>query len=149
MVRGSGKTREMPLSASEKESLLDQKRELQDTLKETQQYGKGTAAEQLDQSKIQQQINRIDQTLIDRQPPKLTGAQKDELVKEAEQIERELSDGMPTRYEMDFPSKNPGAVRKHLNWSAKNAQRIERYRYIQRIINPNAPRSVENLRREK
>jgi hypothetical protein len=56
---------------------------------------------------------------------------------------------MPTRDEMRFPAKNPGAVRKHMAWSTKNAQRIERYRYIQRVLNPDDPRSVENLRREK
>jgi hypothetical protein len=149
MVRGSGKTKEMPLSSSEKENLLDQKRELQYTLKETQQYGKGTSAEQIDQTKIQRQITQIDQTIQDREPPKLKGSQKDELAEEAKRIEEELREGMPTRDEMSFPAKNPGAVRKHMNWSAKNVQRIERYRYIQRVINPDAPRSVENLRREK
>lgn len=148
MVRGSGKTKEL-LSTSEKEGLLDQKKELQDTLKETQQYGKGTAAEQLDQATIQKQIGRIDQAILDREPPKLRGAQKDELAKEAEDIENSLREGMPTKDEMSFPAKNPGAVRKHLNWSAKNVQRIERYRYIQRVLNPDDPRSVENLRREK
>lgn len=148
MVRGSGKTKEL-LSPAEKENLLDQKRELQDTLKETQQYGKGTSAEQIDQAVLQKQIDRIDKAIEEREPPRLRGAQKDELAKEAEQIEAELREGIPSRYEMDFPSKNPGAVRKHLAWSAKNAQKVERYRYIQRVLNPDDPRSVENLRREK
>ena len=148
MVRGSGKTREL-LSPAEKEGLLDQKRELQDTLKETQQYGKGTTAEQLDQAALGRQIASIDQAIASREPPKLRGGQKDDMAKEAEVIEAELREGMPTRDEMRFPAKNPGAVRKHMAWSAKNAQKVERYRYIQRVLNPDDPRSVENLRREK
>ena len=148
MVRGSGKTKEL-LSAAEKEGLLDQKRELQDTLKETQQYGKGTAAEQLDQAALGRQISHIDKAIADREPIKLRGVQKDEMAKEAEEIENALREGMPTRDEMRFPAKNPGAVRKHMAWGVKNAQRIERYRYIQRTLNPDDPRSVENLRREK
>jgi len=148
MVRGSGKTKEL-LSTTEKEGLLDQKRELQDTLKETQQYGKGTAAEQLDQAALQGQINRIDTVIAEREPPKLSGIKKDELAKEAERLENELREGMPTREEMRFPGRNPGAVRKHMNWDRSNAPKIERYRYIQRLLNPEVPRSVENLRREK
>jgi hypothetical protein len=148
MVRGSGKTKEI-LTPSEKSGLLDEKHELQGTLKETQQYGRGTAAEQLDQAALQRQINNIDRVIAEREPPRLSGAKKDEMSKEAEQIENELREGMPTRDEMRFPAKNPGAVRKHMAWSNKNAQRIERYRYIQRVLNPDDPRSVENLRREK
>ena len=148
MVRGSGKTKEL-LTPAEKGGLLDEKHELQGTLKETQQYGKGTAAEQLDQAALQRQIDHIDKVIADREPPKLRGAQKDEMAKEAEQLENEMREGMPTRDEMRFPAKNPGAVRKHMAWGTKNAQRIERYRYIQRVLNPDDPRSVENLRREK
>ena len=148
MVRGSGKTKEL-LSSTEREGLIDAKRELLDTQKELTQFGKGTAAEQLDQAAIQRQIRNIDKAIADREPPKLRGAQKDELAKEAEEIENRLREGMPTRDEMRFPGRNPGAVRKHMAWSAKNTQNIERYRYIQRVINPDDPRSVENLRREK
>jgi hypothetical protein len=148
MVRGKGTMKEI-LSTTEKESLLDQKRELQDTLKETQSYGKGTAAEQLDQQAIQKQIDRIDTVIADRQPPKLRGSEKDELAKEIEQLEESMREGMPTRDEMRFPARNPGAVRKHMLWNQRHAKNIERYRYLQRLINPEAPRSVENLRREK
>lgn len=149
MVRGSGKIQKEILSPSEKDSLLDQKRELQDTLRETQQYGKGTAAEQLDQKAIQKQIDRIDTVIADREPPKLSGHQKDDFVKEIEELENTLREGMPTRDEMRFPARNPGAVQKHMKWNSRNAKNIERYRYLQRLMNPEAPRSVENLRREK
>jgi len=148
MVRGSGKMKEL-LTPAEKGGLLDEKHELQGTLKETQSYGKGTVAEQLDQAALQRQIDHIDKVIADREPPRLSSAKKDEMSKEAEEIENALREGMPTRDEMRFPAKNPGAVRKHMAWSAKHAQRIERYRYIQRVLNPDDPRSVENLRREK
>ena len=148
MVRGSGKVKEL-LSQAEKEDLLDQKQGLMDIQKETESYGKGTSAEQVDQAAIQRQIQRIDKAIADREPPKLRGPQKDEWAKEAEQIENELREGMPTKEEMRFPAKNPGAVRKHMNWDARNREKIERYRYIQRVLNPDDPRSIENLRREK
>lgn len=148
MVRGSGKMKEL-LSSAEKENLLDQKKELLDTQRETTLYGKGTAAEQLDQAALQRQISHIDKVIAEREPPRLRGSQKDDMLKEAEEIESSLREGMPTQNEMRYPAKNPGAVRKHMAWSARNAQKIERYRYIQRIINPEDPHSVENLRREK
>lgn len=148
MVRGSGKMKEL-LSASEKENLLDQKRELQDSIKDATMYGKGTAAEQIDQAKAQKQIDNIDKAIADREPPKVKGSQKDALVAEVEQLEAEIREGMPTRDEMRYPARNPGAVRKHMGWSSRNAQKIERYRYLQRLLNPDDPRSIENLRREK
>jgi hypothetical protein len=70
------------------------------------------------------------------------------LAKEAQEIERKLQEGMPTREEMAHPSRNPGAVRKHLNWTARNNPLIQRYKTIQRTINPDDPHSIENLRRD-
>jgi hypothetical protein len=150
MVRAKGHTAPKEiLSAAEKQSLQEEKRGLQDALKEEGQFCIGTAAEQMDKDVIKRQIARIDQAIADREPPRVRGADKDALVKEAEAIENELREGIPTREEMDHPAKYPGAVRKHMNWSGKNQEKIERYRYIQRIINPEDPRSVENLRRDK
>ena len=148
MVRGKGKMKEL-LSESEKEALLNEKQELQATIKERSQYGIGTAAEQIDQSIIKKQIDKIDQAIADREPPKLRAVDKNAMAKEAEEIEAELREGMPTKNEMDHPGSNPGAVRKHMNWDARNRDKIERYRYIQRCLNPEDPRSVENLRKEK
>jgi len=148
MTRGKGKNVEI-LSPSERQVLEDEKRELQDSLKEADQYGKGTAAEQMDRSTIKKQIDRIDHEIDSRQAPKVRGAAKDDLVKEAEELALRLQENMPTKDEMRYPVKNPGAVRKHMNWCKKNAVNVERYRYIQRIINPEDPRSVENLRKEK
>jgi hypothetical protein len=149
MTRGKGVKVKEILSASEKEALQSDKRELQDSLKESEQYGIGTKAEQMDRATLQRQITRIDKAIEDREPPKVRGAEKDALIQEAAAIEAELREGIPTREEMRYPGRNPGAVRKHMNWSSKYAPKIERYRYIQRIINPDDPRSVENLRRDK
>jgi hypothetical protein len=137
------------LSPAEKQDLREQKRELEESLKERQSYGAGTSAEQLDTGKIQQQINRIDKAISDREPKKITGIEMDKLVKEAVELEEKLKEALPTRDEMDHPSKNPGAVRKHMRWLDRNQVNIERWRYIQRTINPYDPRSVENLRKEK
>jgi hypothetical protein len=56
---------------------------------------------------------------------------------------------MPTRDEMNHPAKNPGAVRKHMRWDVRNKPLIERFRTIQRLINPDEPESIENLRKDK
>lgn len=153
MVRGKGGRVEaavLPLSNSEREDLLGQKRELEDALKQSEEAGRGTQAEQIDKSAIKRQIAHLDNAINRGATPKVSGIDKDRLVKEAEEIEQTLMVGLPTRDEMDHPGpRNPNAVRKHMRWSEKNAALIERYRYIQRVVNPDEPKSVENLRREK
>jgi len=146
MTRGKGKVKEI-LSTTEREVLQGERRELQDALKN--EYGVGTSAQQIDKDKIKKQIDNIDRAIADREPPKVRGAEKDAMAKESERIEEELREGMPTRDEMRYPVRNPGAVRKHMNWDKRNSEKIERYRYIQRVLNPDDPRSVENLRKDK
>jgi hypothetical protein len=136
------------LSPAEKEGLRDQVRELKDSLKERQQYGIGTAAEQIDQEKVKRDIKRIENSIAMREV-KVTSSERDRLVKEEEELIGKLSLGLPTRDEMDHPAKNPGAIRKHMNWLVRNEANIERWRYIQRVVNPYDPRSIENLRKEK
>lgn len=148
MTRGKGKVKEI-LSKAEEELLRSEQRDLQGALRETEQYGIGTAAEQIDKDKIKKQITGIDRAIAERQAPKLKGMEKDAMAQEAEQIEAELREGMPTREEMRHPGRNPGAVRKHMSWDKRNSDKIERYRYIQKCLNPDEPRSIENLRREK
>lgn len=137
------------LTPAEKESLLDQKAELEDTLKQIQQFGVGTAASQIDVTSIERQIKWLEATMDYGALPEIKGKHKDDLIKEADQIEEILKVDMPCREEMRHPARYPGAVRKHLNWNKKNHGRIERYRQIQRLINPEAPKSVEELRRDK
>ena len=150
MTRGKGKEKkEEYLSLTEKNVLLDQKQDYEMQLKDLNEFGQGTAAAQMDKGNIQKQINRIENTIAEREPPKMTGSRKDQLIKEAEDIKAQLSVGMPTRDEMDHPAKNPGAVRKHMRWNDRNQVLIERFRTIQRLINPDEPESIENLRRDK
>lgn len=149
MVRGKGIQHKEVLSANEKAGLLDSKRDLENQLKEAEEFGAGTAASQIDKSTIKKQIDRIDREIELREPPKISGTRKDELAKEARAIEEQVIQGMPTREEMNHPAKHPGAVRKHLGWLKRNNHLIERYRRIQRLINPEEPDMIENLRKDK
>jgi hypothetical protein len=135
------------LSQTEIEGLREEQRELQEQLDTS--YGVGTAASQIDKGRLKARIAEIDHIIGELSAPSVRGASKDRLVKEAEELEEQLAVGMPTRWEMDHPAKCPGAVRKHINWESRNRARIERYRYIQQVINPDAPRSVESLRKDK
>jgi hypothetical protein len=148
MVRPKAKAVEY-LSNTERDVLDEQKKDFETQLKDIKEFGAGTPAAQMDASAIQKQIKRIDKVIEEREAPKVSGSRKDELYKECEKIREILVQGMPTKYEMDHPAKCPGAVRKHLNWLRKNTTLIERHRTIQRLINPDEPMSVEDLRKEK
>lgn len=148
MTRGSGKT-QMPLSQGEIEGLRENKRELESVLKDKESYGKGTPAEQLDEIQIKKEINHIERKISEGQPAKTTGLQRDRLAKEAKELEESIREGMPTRDEMMRPTRYPGAVRKHMEWDRRNRGSIERYRFIQRTLNPHNPKYVEELRRDK
>jgi hypothetical protein len=150
MVRGhGGKGHGEILSAAETESLRGEQQEAINALKEKESYGKGTAAEQMNEASLRRQIKNIEDQIQARQMPKVSGIEKDRMVKELEELKETLQIGLPTRDEMDKPSKNPGAVRKHLNWQAKNGKNVERWRYLQRVLHPDDPQSIEQLRREK
>lgn len=136
------------LSPSEREGLESEKRDLEHTLSEAESFGSGGAA-QVDTSRLRSEINRLDVAIGERTPGQVRGIQKDKLVKEETEIEEKLVEGMPSWYEMRQPTKNPGAVRKHMAWCTRNKPLIERYREIQRILRPLEPKSVESLRKEK
>jgi hypothetical protein len=150
MVRGRGVRRQQEtLSNTEKDTLKQERRDLEGQLNELKEFGQGTPAAQIDQSAIKKQIDRIDRAIEERAIPKVSGSRKDDMAKEAREIEARISEGMPTRDEMDHPARNPGAVRKHMSWLNRNTPAIERYRTIQRTINPDNPESVERLRKDK
>jgi hypothetical protein len=127
-------------------TLEDQKREAEAALKEAQVPGR---ARELDQGALKQEINHIDKALHDGRAPRLSGNKKDSLAKEAKNLAEQIKEGMPTREEMSHPSRHPGAIAKHLNWDKRNAEKIQRYKEIQRQINPEAPINIESLRRAK
>jgi len=147
MVRGKG-IKEI-LTPAEKEALNDQKRELETTLKEKKEYSGSTAGQSIDENRIKREIGRIDKAIADREPPRLNAVRKDKLAKELSEIEGRLSQGIPSRYEMDHPEKNAGAVRKHMRWTDVNRADIMRYKHLQRTLNPDNPESYERLRKEK
>ena len=147
MVRAKG--HKEILSPAEKQTLMEEKRELEQVRNERKEYGIGTSAEAMDTAKIDSQIKRLDQTLADGEAPKVRSVDKDKIIKELADLERDLQVGLPTRDEMRKPGDNPGAVRKHMGWVERNMKTIERYRYLQRLINPYDPKSVESLRKEK
>ena len=151
MTRGKGK---QILSQSELDGLKEEKRELEAALKDAEsgEYGKGTrAAGAVDTAAMKRQIARLDKAIHDGQAPKVSGIEKDDLIKEANEIRERLKIGLPTRFEMDHPAKAPGAVGKHLNWQARNAKDIKRYREIMQTIEPDDPTAtdIEKLRLEK
>ena len=82
---------------------------------------------------------------------KLAGALDAFSCDEARQLEDRFKEGLPTRDEMAHPARNPGAVRKHMKWLTRNeaSGAVDRYRQIQRTINPGDERSIENLRKDK
>jgi hypothetical protein len=150
MVRAKPKPKEI-LSTSELDNLKSEREELERSLREGEGYGAGTQGAQVDEAAIKRQINRISAAIIDGTPGKLTGKQKDSLEREARQLEERFQEGMPTRYEMSHPSKCPGAVRKHMKWLQRNETTgaVDRYRQIQRVLNPGEEKSIETLRKDK
>lgn len=145
------------LSQSELASLKDEKQELSVALREVEGgAGQGTGAD-VDVGRIQKEIKRIDHVIAEGTAPTPRAVEKDRLVKEEEELEGLLAEGMPTRFEMNHPSKNPGAVRKHMAWCDRNNLRSDRwpkgriYRYIeiQKLLRPFEPKSVENLRKDR
>jgi hypothetical protein len=134
------------LTPSNKSALLDQRQELEDTLKEVDNFGQGTSAEQLDKENIKRQIRRIDNAIESRSVPEPKGKEKDSFIRECVQLEERFKQGLPTKYEMDHPAKCPGAVRKHMAWLERNKQHIKRWRYLQNVVNPDNPKSIEELR---
>ena len=139
------------LSVTELQGLKEDKREAELVLQEAESFGIGTAGEQLDKGKIKAEIEHYDREIHEGSPRKIVGKTKDNLHREAKELEEQFKKGMPTRFEMDHPGKCPGAVRKHLSWLSNNENTgfVDKYRQIQRQINPGEERSIEDLRKDK
>ena len=148
MNRSKAKVRAKALSQRELEGLEEDKREIESSLREAESFGKGTAAEQVDKGRMKSEIKKISETIDLGTPMSVRGDNKDKLIKEEAELEKEIAVGMPTWYEMRQPTKNPGAVRKHMDWCKRNKVRIGRYKQLQRVLNFSAPKSIENLRKE-
>lgn len=146
MVRGRPKKEY--LSPTEIQGLKEEQREIQDTIRQVED-GVGVGARSADVTALKRQSENIDRIVAEGSAPEVRGANKDRLWKEEKELEEKIAEGMPSRDEMRYPHRNPGAVRKHLAWSARNERSIERYREIQRTLRPMEPKSIEVLRREK
>jgi len=149
MTRGKGKAK--ILSQGERESIVGLKQEAESNLREAKQYGAGTQATGIDQSKIVAEIKHYDKVLAEGTAPKVRGSVKDEMRAEVKELQAKLQAGLPTRYEMDNPGRCPGAVHKHLNWMKRNDSNVARFREIQRTLEPDDPTAtdIERLRTEK
>ena len=141
-----GKKKKAYLSPSEVQSLNEEKRELETTVREIED---GAGDGRVDAARLRKEIDRLDNVIGDGSPEKTTGTQRDRLAKEERDLEERISLGMPTRDEMTRPTKNPGAIRKHMEWCKRNQVNIERYVQIQRTLRPFEPKSIEVLRKEK
>jgi len=152
MVRSKATTVEKVvnvLSESERETLRELKAEAEDTLKHTGEFGKGTSAEQIDEGRVKAEIAHYEKALHDGSPV-VRGKKYDDLVREGMRISEILEKGLPTRDEMRHPSKNPGAVRKHLKWVHSHAEANARYENIRKTLGADCELpSVEQLRKEK
>ena len=139
------------LSVNELDGLREERQDLERSLREGEGFGTGTAGEAIDKVAMQRRIHSIGQQIIDGTPGKMTGKQIDSLSRESKELEAQFKKGMPTRYEMAHPGKCPGAVRKHMKWLNENEKTgyVDRYRTIQRILNPGEEHSIETLRKDK
>ena len=144
-ARGTKKKPEL-LSPTGVQNLQEEKREIDATIREVES---GVGDGRIDVGKLKGESRRLEDEIHERTPAKTTGITKDRLVKEESELEDKIAEGMPTRYEMQQPTKNPGVVRKHMEWCKRNQANIERYVQIQRTIRPFEPKSIEVLRKEK
>ena len=126
--------------------MQDEKRELESTLREVES---GAGDGRVNVGAIKGEIQSLDNAIHERTAPKTTIITRDRLAAEEKELEKAIAEGMPTRDEMRRPSRNPGAVRKHLEWNKRNLDNIERYVEIQRILRPMEPKSIDVLRKEK
>ena len=136
-----------PLSQTEINSLEDERKELESTIRESEDKDRAIG---VDVSQLRNRSNQINRALESRVVEEVRGVSKDKLIREEREIEDFLvSSGMPTQYEMDHPARCPGAVRKHLKWLDRTRKAVSRYVEIQKILRPEEPKSVEALRKDK
>lgn len=111
--------------------------------------GRGTAASQIDKSKLKKEIKYYDKVLHKSKPRKLDGRTKDKMHNRSKELEKQIKEGMPNRDEMRDLKRHPGAPTKNLRWEKRNAKKIKEYKQIQRNLNPQNPdaSSIEHLRR--
>ena len=144
-MRGQAKGPKQVLSATEVETLVSEKKELEGVIRDADEAGAGKS---IDRAQINRQIAHVDAQIREHTPSRISGPSKDRLASESKELAEKIKQGMPTRDEMMKPSHNPGAIDKHIRWEKANAANIAQYKMIQRQLNPGdrSAGSVENLR---
>lgn len=141
------------MSVSELRELRGNKRDIDNTLRMLHDgTGRGTRAkEMIDEGRLKKQARMYEKKIAQHTPSKVSGVQKDKLAKEAKRLQKEIRQGMPTYDEMWNMKNNPGIPYKNLQWERRNANKIHRWKQIQRQLNPGDPTTsnVERLRRKK
>ena len=134
---------------AETQSLMDDKREIEATIKHIEANPGTAGKERIDIGALKKQATHIDRMIHDGAPKTPRGAKKDEAQSRAEELKKTIMEGMPSKGEMDHPSKHPGALHKHINWSKRTDAAVREYKEIQRRLNPSDPTAVdiERLRR--
>ncbi len=137
------------LSVSELSDLKQEKKELESTLTNLQEYGAGTPAESIDKGKIQGDIRKLDSAIREGSPSHVSGQKKDELSRRNRELEEKIREGMPTSEQMRRPWKHPGTIPQNVEWERRNKGLINEWRQNQRMLEPHDPNasSVERLRR--
>jgi len=146
MVRGKAAAKAY-LSPSDIEAVEDEKHELENVIREVE--GGAQSGQRVDVGKIKAEIAHLNRVIEEGSAPEARGKDKDKLAAEEADLAEELRKGMPTQWEMRKPSLNPGAVKKHIRWGERNFNNIKRWVEIQRMLRPDEPRSIENLRNDK
>jgi hypothetical protein len=127
------------------------KREAEATLKHLENNPETARGDEINKTKLKKEMAYYDKQIEQGRPKTPRGANKDALVKRAEELVELMKVKMPTRDQMDHPAKNPGAIRLHMNWVKENDARVREYKEIMRRLEPQDPTAtdIEKFRREK
>ena len=133
MVRGKGT--QISLSEAERANIQEEIQELDETIKGNKEgYGAGNRGEGLNISGMQGEKKRLEKILDESAPRGLTDKKKDDLIREGKRLLEMMMEGLPTKEEMRFPAKYPGAIQKHMKWESLNRTRVARYKELQHIV---------------
>ena len=147
MTRGKSKR---ILTPGEVEDIKGMKAEAEEQIR-MMGVGAGTHADSIDKARLQKQVNYYGRLLDEGKAPKVRGTNRDRLAEEAKEIRERVTGAMLTRDQMDRPSKNPGAIQKQVRFMKTYKKDIQRYKEIQRTLEPDDPTAVdlERFRKEK
>ena len=111
-------------------------------------------------SEIRKQISRTKKTIAKRTPPETDTKTRNVLFKRAKALESMIKEGLPTKDEMmgkrligsdnkPYVVTNECAIKKHMEWTTRQAGNVREWRQIMRILEPLDPNiaNVERLRK--